>query len=503
VERAERLMEGGRIPLHVRGAVTTLLNWLAKLPTTVLDARPSLWWRYAGLLLVNGQTTGVEEKLQAAEAALARIEADDQSRNLLVGRIAAARATLALTRYQVDSMLIQSRRALEYLPPDNLSLRANAHWTLGYAYWTLGDRVAARHTYSDAIALSQASGDSFTTILATIGLGSVQEADNQLSLAAQTYQRVVRLAGDQPQQIISEAHLGLARICYEWNDLEAAERHGRQSLQLARQYESFIDRFVLCEVFLARLKLAQGDVDGAATMLAQVSQSARQKHFVHRLPDVAAAQVLTLLRQGHLAAAARLAATHDLPLSQARVFLAQGDPSAALLTLAPWREQVEAKGWVDERLKALLLQALALQAQGDQDQAEQALGEALALAEPGGFVRTFVDEGPPMARLLAAAAGRVRTPHYFDKLLAACEAEIQKRNDISSRLPSQPLIEPLSRREVEVLHLIAQGLSNQEISERLVLAVTTVKGHNRSIFEKLQVQRRTEAVARARELGLL
>jgi LuxR family maltose regulon positive regulatory protein len=503
VERAERLMEGGKIPLHVRGAVTTLLNWLASLPTSALDARPSLWWRYAGLLLVNGQTIGVEEKLQAAEAALTRAEADDQSRNLLVGRIAAARATLALTRYQVDSMLVQSRRALEYLPPDHLSLRANAHWTLGYAYWTLGDRVAARRSHTEAIALSQAAGDSFTTILATIGLGNVQEADNELLQAAETYQRVLRLAGEMPQPIVSEAHLGMARICYEWNDLEASARHGRQSLHLARQYESFIDRFVLCEVALARLKLAQGDVDGATAMLAQVSQAARQRNFVYRLPEVAAAQVLALLRQGHLAAAAQLAATYDLPLSQARVSLAQGDPSTALATLALWREQVEAKGWVDERLQALALQALALQAQGDQDQAEQALGEALALAEPGGFVRTFVDEGPPMARLLTAAAALGRMPHYIGRLLAACEAEEQKRHGVSSRLPTQPLIEPLSRREEEVLRLIAQGLSNQEISERLVLAVSTVKGHNRSIFDKLQVQRRTEAVARARELGLL
>jgi len=505
VERAVRLLEGNGMPVHFRGVVTALLDWLASLPKTVLDARPSLWVRYASLLLTNGQTTGVEEKLQAAEAALQGAEPDGQTQDL-VGQIAADRATLALAQYRGETILAQSRRALEYLHPNNLAFRTTATWTLGVAHILQGDRAAARRAYTEAISLSQASGDIFTTLLATLGLGNLQEADNQLHLAAETYQRVLHLAGDPPQPVAGEAHLALARICYEWSDLEAAEQHGRQSLYLARQYERGIDRFVLCEVFLARLKLAQGDVVGAAALLAQASQSARQNDFVSRLPEVAAAQVLTFLRQGKLVAAAHLAEKHDLPLSQARVHLAQGNPSAALAVLVPWRGRVAAKGWADEQLKGLVLQAVALQAQGDKDQAVQLLLDALALAEPGGFIRLFVDEGPPMAHLLAAAAAQGRKPDYIGKVLAACETEAQKRADPSYPSPAsvaQPLIEPLSHREVEVLHLIAQGLSNQEISERLFLAVSTVKGHNLKIFGKLQVQRRTEAVARARALGLV
>ncbi len=503
VERAERLMEGKGIPLHFRGAVTAILDWLESLPETVLDARPSLWVRYGSLLLVNGQTTGVEEKLHAAEAALQGSEADDKTQNL-VGQIAAARAVLALTRYDVEPMLAQSRRALEYLHPKNLSSRATANWTLGFAYLLQGDRAAARRALTEAISLSQASGDIFTTILATIGLGNVQETENQLYLAAETYQRVLHLAGDQPLQIIYEAHLGLARVLYEWNDLEAAEQHGRQSLHLARQYERVIDRFVLCEVLLARLKLAHGDVAGAAALLAQASQSARQQNFVYRIPEVAAAQVLTLLCQGNLAAAAHLAQTHELPISQARVHLAQGDTSAALAVLEPLRQQAEAKGWEDERLKVIVLQAIALHMNGEKDKAVHLLLDALALAEPGGFIRLFVDEGLPMAQLLSEVETLGMMPDYTGKLLAVLEAEEQKREDTSSLPPpAQPLIEPLSRREVEVLHLMAQGLSNQEMCERLFLALDTVKGHNRKIFDKLQVQRRTEAVARARELGLL
>jgi LuxR family maltose regulon positive regulatory protein len=502
VERAERLIKGKGIPLHFRGAVTAILDWLESLPTTVLNARPSLWTRYASLLLVNGQTTGVEEKLQAAEAALQGAEPDDKTQDLF-GRIAAARAMLALTRYQVEPMLAQSRRALEYLHPTNLSLRATAHWTLGFAYSLQGDRAAARRAYTEAISLSQASGIIFTTILATISLGNIQEAENQLSLAAETYRGVLQLAGEPPLPVACEAHLGLARVCYEWNDLDEALQHGQQSLHLARQYDRVIDRFVLCEVFLARLKLAQGDVAGAAALLAEAGQSARQQNFVDRMPEVAAAQVLTLLRQGNLAAAAHLAQTHELPISQARVHLAQGDTPAALAVLELWRQQVEAKGWQDERLKVMVLQTVALQAHGEQDKAVQLLCDALALAAPGGFIRLFVDEGLPMAHLLAEAAAHGMLPDYIGKVLAVFAAEEQKREDTSSRPPAQPLIEPLSRRELEVLHLMAQGLSNHEMSERLFLALDTVKGHNRNIFGKLHVQRRTEAVARARALGLL
>src|SRR4030095_10079324 len=151
----------------------------------------------------------------------------------------------------------------------------------------------------------------------------------------------------------------------------------------------------------------------------------------------------------------------------------------------------------------MVLEAVAQYADGEKDKAVQVLGEALALAEPGGFIRIFVDEGLPMAQLLAEAAAREIMSDYVSKLLAVFEAEKQQSGAKYFPSPAHPLSEPLSQRELEVLQLIAQGLSNDEIGKRLFLALDTVKGHNRKIFDKLQVQRRTEAVARARELGLL
>ncbi len=503
VERAERLIEGKGMPLQFRGPMISVLNWLESLPTTILDARPSLWVTYASALTMTGQPKSlVEEKLQAAEAVLQEAEPDDKTRDLL-GHIAAIRAMLAIPANQVETILAQSRRALEYLHPNNRPVRATAHWALGYAYQVNGDRAAASQAYTEVIALSQASGNIMVTIAATTSLGQVQEAENQLSQAAESYRRVLQLAGDPPWPASCEAYLGLARVCYQWNDLDAAEQHVQQGFQLAMQMEN-VDTPAACRVLLARLKLARGDAASATELLAKAEQFVRQYHFVHWIPEIAAVQVFTLLHQGHLAAAAHLAQMHDLPLSQARVHLAQGDTSAALAVLSAWRGQMEAKGWEDERLKVMVLQAVALQAHGEQDKAVQLLCDALALAEPGGFIRLFVDEGLPMAHLLSAAAALGRMPDYTGKVLAVCKAEEQKRENASSLPPpAQPLIEPLSRRELEVLHLMAQGLSNQEMCERLFLALDTVKGHNRKIFDKLQVQRRTEAVARARELGLL
>ncbi|MFN8475637.1 MAG: LuxR C-terminal-related transcriptional regulator [Anaerolineae bacterium] len=502
IERAERLIQNRAMPLHFRGAVAAILAWLESIPKPVRDAHPSLWVRGATLSLVAGQTSGVEEKLQAAEAALYRTDMNEQTRDL-IGQIAAARATLAMTRYDPEGMIPQSRRALEYLRPDDLPFRFTAMWTLGVANQYLGDRAAAAEAFAEALAISQRSGDTFSTMLAVGSLGEVQELDTRLHTAAETYRHALTLIGDYPLPSGCEVHLGLARIYYEWNDLDAAQLHGQQSVQLARLYERVIDRYIVCEVFLARLKLAQGDVAGAAATLARAEQSARQDGFVHRLPGIAAIQVLTLLRQGQIGAAADLGQTYELPLSQARIQLARRDASAALAVLDPLRQQMESKGWADERLKVMVLEAVALQAQGATDSATRVLGDALALAEPGGFIRLFLDEGPPMAHLLTHAAARGIRPDYVGRLLAAFEDEREDGEDSPLPPRAASLVEPLTEREMEILRLIALGLSNHEIGERLFLALSTVKGYNASIFGKLQVQRRTEAVARARELGLL
>jgi LuxR family maltose regulon positive regulatory protein len=492
VGRAERLIEGRGMPLHFRGALVPILHWLESLPTTVLDARPSLWVTYAQALLSSGQNTGIEPKLQAAERALQDARTDDRTRDL-VGRIASMRALLVWSPHEVETIIAQSCRALEYLHPDNLPFRTAAALNLGHAYVLLGDRSGARQALTEVTAISAAS----------IGLGYIQETDNQLDLAVETFQHAVELAAGLPFPFVCEAHLGLARVLYQWNDLDAARQHGEQSLQLARQIAN-TDRPVACEVLLARLALARGDAAGAAASLAEADQAARQHDFVLQVPEVAAARVLMFLRQGDVAAATHVAQAHELPLSQARVHLAQGDPTAALAVLEPYRRRMAEKAWADQELMALVLLAVAFDAHGERAKAMELLDEALTLAEPGGFIRLFVDEGAPMARLLYEALSHGVHPGYVRQLLAAYPVD-GTDEDAPPTTPAAGtrLAEPLSARELEVLPLIAEGLSNQEIAARLYLSLHTVKAHARNIYAKLGVSSRTQAVAKGRALGIL
>lgn len=506
VERAERLIHGKGTPLYVRGGVAPVLNWLESLPTTIMDARPQLWVMLATGLAIVGRITRVEQKLQAAEAAMQALSPNDTTRDL-VGRITDLRALVALLAadpHQIDTIISQSHRALANLQADHRPGRAAVLWKLGLAYQLRGDRSAARLTQTEAISSSGATGNIHINVLATTSLGYMQELDGPLDLASKSYRRVLQLVGEPPGPVACEAYVGLARILYEWNDLDIAEDHGLLSVRLARQLE--IASFVSSELFLARLSITRGDTTAATTILARTEQDARERHFLFRIPEIAALQAITLIRDGDLEAAARLSATHDLPVSQARIHLARGEPAKALAVLEPLRQQVEEKGWTDERLRVLILQAVARQAHGEQEKALQLVRDALAQGEAEGFVRVFVDEGPPMAKLLSGASSAGIKPGYTGKLLAAFAIEGRETTPDPEPLKvrSSPfLVEPLSGRKLEVLQLVAQGLSNKEISERLFLTLATVKGHNRVVFRKLQVQRRTEAIARGRELGLL
>ncbi|HEX7395792.1 MAG TPA: LuxR C-terminal-related transcriptional regulator [Anaerolineaceae bacterium] len=529
IERAVRLMESKKMPLHLRGVATAILSWLESLPKTLLDARPALWWMQAAMLLIVGQLNGVEEKLQATEAALALAalpgaKLDDTNRRDLIGRIAAARANVAQAHAQTETIFVQGQRALEYLHPDNLADRSMAVRSMGFAYYLQGDLAEAARAYTEALSLAQAAGDEIDSTLASIRLGQIQETGNQLHLAAETYRRVLQRIDEYSPPNAPVAYLGLARICYEWNDLDAAGRYGEQSLQQARQYDQIIDRVISSELFMVHLKLARGDDVGAAQYLSQAEQTTREKNFAFRMPDIAFTRVIFHLHQGNIEEAAQLALHNDLPLMQARVLIAQGDPSAALAALEPLREQAEVKGLLDRLLRVMAVQSVALYALGEQDKAVERLDEVLRRAEPEGFIRLFVDEGPPMAQLLLESASRGIMPDYTGKLLAAFEAE-QASSAGESHLPTplavfpeghrrsprpagergdgEPLTEPLSQRELEVLRMFKTELSGPEIARELVIALSTVRTHTKSIYSKLNVNNRRAAVKRAAELNLI
>jgi LuxR family maltose regulon positive regulatory protein len=500
-DRAEVLIKGNGLPLYMRGALAPIIAWLSSLPDEALEARPSLRTLYAMVLLGSGRTAGIVEMLDAAETGLAD-RPDDAERRDVRGQIAATRAMLALSLHRADEMIAESQRALTLLRPENVAGRAAVIGTLGYAYEVLGDRAGARKEYGEALAISRATGSRFGELVASRGTATMQELDNELRLAAGTYEDTIQLAVDLPYPVISEVHLGLGRILYEWNDLDAAWERGQKSLALARLLQN-TDRPMACGALLARITLARGDPDEASRILDEAKRSVREPEHARELPNIAAVRALVLLARGDVEGAARIAAEFGLPLVQARVCLARNEVAGALGGLEPFRRQAESRGWRDDRLRAVVLEALARFAGGGREGRADALallGEAMDEAEPEGFVRLFVDEGSLMAGLLRAALVAGVHPKYSRRLL---DAMADQGGLAAAPVTTFGLVEPLSKRELEVLGLIAEGMSNKEIAQRLFVSPQTSKVHVRNIYSKLDARSRTQAVARARRLGLL
>ncbi len=312
------------------------------------------------------------------------------------------------------------------------------------------------------------------------------------------------------------AHVGLAQVLYEWNDLDGAERHLTRGLRLGEE-SGAQEIMVAGTIMLARLRQAQGESAAATRALEQGAAIAPTEISILPAGDISSWQARISLAQGDAAAARRWAESLEIPpgalelsdhrfaesyLTLARVWIAQGRAEKATELLDLLLPVAETTGRVGQVIEIQILRALALQARGDTIQAMDSLEQALALAEPQGYVRIFLDEGSPMARLLYKAAERGIAPQYGGRLLASIGTS-EEATPESKFSAASSMVEPLSERELQVLQLIAGGLTNQEIAGQLVLSLNTVKGHTRKIYGKLGINSRTQAVARARELDLL
>ncbi len=505
--RAIQVVQGNGMPLYFLKDAEPVLRWLQDQPPAFLDTHPQLWLMLAWSYLATSQHSQMLAPLAGAEAAIesAAQHPDYRSRR---GELNAVRAWAAVARGDAVTAAREATLALELLPPDHLAVRTAAHCALGVAHQFSGDRAAASQVYGEVVAMAEACGNRMFTIVPSIALGHLQEEGNHLHLAARTYARALQILGDQPHIVACEIHLGLARILYEWNDLDAAAAHARQGSRLAAALEC--DSGLGADVLLAQILLSRAEADAALNLLTQASTTAQTRNQHGGRLAIAHAQVQALLQIGEVIAAAQVAQDHALPLAHAWVLLARGQALQAHECLSAFLLASRASAPASEVLRALLLDALALHVFDTPAAALAVLEEAMAMAEPQGCVRTFVDLGGPMRRLLEMAREGAR-PRYAAMLLEAMQAHLAV---IAPGMPKPAqvqeltgttgaLTEPLSQRELEILTLIYKGLSNQEIGQRLFLSLSTVKWHNQNIFGKLDVQRRTEAVARALELNLL
>jgi LuxR family maltose regulon positive regulatory protein len=530
-ERAADLIEKYIDAIWERGEHTNLRRWLARLPVKLVCTRPHLGIVQAWHLFTSGQHDAAEESLQAAERALgsavergtepSRRERDDQldsERMTIRGRAAAIRAFLASYSGDVPGTIQQARRALENLPQHDSNWRSTAIIALGDAYSLSGELAAAYRARLAAREASKAGGN--IHMIASLKLADTQRQQGHLHQAIAICHQQLRLARETGMSQTVAAGWLLAiwgKVLAELNSLDQAIQKATQGVRLAERGQ---DAMVIgwSNLCLMRVLFSTGDSAGVEQIIHKLQRLAQQNDLPPFITNPTAAwRARIWLVQGELAAASRWARERGLDAEEgpailremeyavlARILIAQGRSGQTAGLLHRLLEAAETGGHTSRIIELLILQALALQAGGDTTQALSRLERALLVAEPGGFVRTFVDEGPPMGHLLYEANSRGIAPDYVNRLLAAFPVSRPRPADSSpARTAPSEFVEPLSERELEVLQLVADGLTNREIAARLFLSLNTVKVHNRNIYGKLGVNNRIQAVARAGALGIL
>ncbi len=528
--QAARLIEHSAEMTAKRGELATLRSWLEALPAELLRSRVELCLWQGWLLALSGQYDGAERLLQDLEPRLrtstisspltATIGSGEPPRQGVshrgliesTGRVAAIRAFIAFRRGDAARTIDLALQALEQLPQDQ-AFRGLVAWYLGIAYLESGDLAKGSASLTEARAISQAAGNSYVAFMATYELAQMQARQGSLHQADQSYQRALELGAERggPLAATGPAYVGRGELQREWNDLDRASHSLQEGIAKCQQTGN-ASIMLLGHITLARVKQAQGDAVGADLLIQKIPQILRSSHLSPLNAAYGSAWHARLaLAQGDLAEASRWVQERQLGvddelsppremeyLTLARVLITQHRPREALPMLGRLLQLAERQGRMGNALGILVLQALANRAGGDEAGAMERLSRALSLAEPEGYIRLFVDEGEPIVALLLQAYARGIAPDYVATLLSAA----------GSRTPAapshaDPLLEPLTERERDVLRLLVVGLSNQAIARELVITVGTVKRHINSIYGKLGVQSRTQAVARAHSLHLL
>lgn len=512
-----------------RGEVETVAAWLQALPVDVVRSSARLGVAHCWLLWFQGRIDLVEATLMAAELALNANSGPVDAE--LPAQLAALRAFVARYHQELETAVTHAERARRLLPEPlpsttGVRLRALVFLALASAYDGSGDLDKAAAAYAETIRLSRLGGSAAGVTGITYRLAGVLRLLGRLRDAEAVCREALAYIEAQGMAQLPAAgilHLALSEALVEQNDLAAAEQALYRSMQLSRaempgQGGSRLEAVRNAAPTLARLHLAQGDGVGAVMAVQEAISSLTEPPSPLAKAELLALKANMLIHQADVDGAARCVAEADqlagwdrglsgelVRLAAARLQAIYRTPEEAIPALTAALEVAAASGRLGAALELYLLRSLAFHQQGDQRAAESDLVHALALAQPEGYVRIIVEAGPPMQRLLAQWRGHADAPDlqaFANHLLSQFAADHVPIGEPASGA-GETLVEPLSPRELEVLQIMALGKTNKEIAQQLVIAPGTVKAHSASIYRKLDVANRTQAVGRARELGIL
>ncbi len=535
--RAADLMELAMPVMRRQRREAELARWIRALPEDVLRTRPVLDVAFVGALVQALTFDTAGERLDRVEAAVRSpdgswpeqppahlVVVDGDHYRSLPAHVAMYRAALALAHGDLDGTISHARDALALAPAADPLARAAAGALAGLASWATGDLSGAHAAYTESVAGLTSAGFLADVLGCTITLGDLRRTQGRLTTAVRTYQAALELAvsppGAEPLRGTADMHVGLAGVLLERNDLAGAREQLAVSQRLG-EHNGLPQNAYRWRVVLARLRAAEGDLDGALALLEE-AERVYVGDFAPDVQPVAATRARLRIRRAELAhaqdwalerrlSAEDLSAEDDLSylreyehLTLARLLIARcrAEPASSgigtvLALLGRLLVAAESGGRAASVLEVLVLQAAAHQAGGDLAAALAALRRAVTLAEPEGYVRLFLDEGPPMVGLLKALQKQPDAPGYLRSLLAST-------GTVAAQAPGvQRLVEPLSVRELEVLRLLGGDLGGPDIARHLSVSLNTVRTHTKNIYAKLGVSDRRAAVRRARELRLI
>jgi LuxR family maltose regulon positive regulatory protein len=520
---AADLVEAHALPaLWTSGDAATVRRWFAMLPEPLIAGRVALCLISIQIAFIAGDMAGLELRVAQARRALAALP--DPPAELESG-VTGTEGWVAILHGDYARGLAQVQQALAATPGPALNRSLTLH-ALGEFYLRSGNHTGAAPLFAEVVEQSRAGGFIMLAISGLSGLIRCRIFDGRLEDAAAHCREGLALAAGQgaPGGVtVANLHWMLAMVAYEWNDLALAEPHARTAGEISR-LGNYQWLRMAAALTLAQVPAARGDRAGATVALDESARIAAETHHPRTAAQIAAIRLLHDLAPGPDAAPPGLAAfrdalDQDLAGESDPVFAVEPQYYAPLRVLlqdpaqqATARDLLprllafeEAAGRCSRVIALLALQAADLAGQGAAAPARAALERALTLAAPGGYVRAFLDAGAALAGVLRQVAGDPAHADYARRLLAHFAAPVPAPavHSAPSPQPAAALVEPLTERELEVLRLVAAGASNRDIAAHLILSVGTVKKHTNNIFGKLGVQSRTQAIVKARALGLL